>query len=422
MNDATALDVLLSGDASARLAAAPGGATFSGDVDGVVERGVARGQVALHGRGVGVRSKKLDVRGNLDAVARVRDWNLEGGRLRIADARVVLDDVAARLGGGFAAGEVATDDAREQPADLTAAHIELRGAVREVDLTRASLQEADYHVLVADARVEDISRLEALLAPREGRPFAVESGRAHASGEIDVKASARTASGALRITLENGGVRFHDTHLAGDFALDARVKGYDAPESADFIDVSGSQLELRNVRAVGAKVDVTAWNGDVTLLHGMVRVSDAPAFDGLVQLHADDANPILAMALGNSLPRMVVHMLKAPQLSGQARLTVEPGRAAIREAHLRGGDVVAIGDYVVNEGHVRGAATIAKGPLSAGVKIDDTGTSVRLWGLEGWAAAERAATATLFGDAKIGEESDKRKRTEAKAKATAPAR
>ena len=95
-----------------------------------------------------------------------------------------------------------------------------------------------------------------------------------------------------------------------------------------------------------------------------------------------------------------VGMLKAPRLSGQARIAISADRSAILGARLRGDDVVLMGNYVVAGNRVRGAATVAKGPISAGVSVDDAGTYVRLFKLESWMKEQTAASMELFGDPK----------------------
>jgi hypothetical protein len=165
------------------------------------------------------------------------------------------------------------------------------------------------------------------------------------------------------------------------------------------VDISGSRVSLRGVDATGATAQAEGWNGDLAVLHGALDLSDTPGVDAFVQMRADDANPILALTVGSSLPGFVVGALKAPELSGQARIVLEHDRAAILGAHLRGGNVVLIGDYAARPEHVRAAFIVAKGAFSAGVKLDDEGTTVRLFGLESWREEEKPAVLALFATA-----------------------
>jgi hypothetical protein len=347
------------------------------------------------------------VRGDVDAVAEIEGFSLEQGRMTVTSSRITADDVAVQLGATSPRG-----DAPPGSADLRAKRVELRAKIEDLELAHPSLHGVDYRLIVDDAAMDDATRLGALFSSSAApTAFAIESGSARGSADITVTPSQRTANGGVKLAFENAGVRFHDTHLAGSFEADVVVKGLVPGD--DLIDVSGSHIALRGVTAVGGKARSTAWNGDIALLQGALRLTESPAFDGFVQVHADDANPILAIALGNSLPNFLVGMLKAPGLAGQARITVEPDRAAILDAHVRGDDVELAGDYVSRHGHVRGALTVAKGPLSAGVKLDDRGTYVRLFRLASWREEEKKSVLELFGPA-----GDAKPNADAKAKAS----
>lgn len=390
------------------------GARFEAKAHAMIDNRVARGRLDARGSSVGVRGKKVAVRGDVDATFDVAEWRLDDDRMRLNASRITIGRAIAKFGEALPHGAPP-----EGAPDLEAKQIELRASARDLHLAHPSLRDVDYHLVMNDGTMPDVTRLGALFSRLDARSFAVESGRARLSADIEVTTSRREARGGARLVLEDAGVRLHETHVAGDFDVDAVVKGL-LPDT-EFVDVSGSRITMRHVRATGGKADATAWNGDLVLLGGSLRISESPAFDGLVQLKADNANPILAMALGTSLPKFVVGMLEAPELSGQARLTVEPGRTGIRDLHVRGGNVVAVGDYVVRGDHVRGEVVVHKGALSAGVKVDDQGTYVRLFRLEGWRQREKAATLALFGDSgqqgRLVAEAEADAAAEAKAKA-----
>jgi hypothetical protein len=400
------------------LDAAADGATFDAGVHANVVDRVANARVFARGHGVGLRTKKLRLDGNFDLGAEIESWRLDEGKLRVRAAHVSIDDAAARFG---EANDELSGDAEDVKADVLVQRIALTASWDELDLAEPALLGGDYGLVVENARAPDASRFGALFDTHEGSTFAIESGRASASGEIRVSTSASTASGGMRIAFDDAGVRFNATHLAGEFAIDLGVKGLvpdPITQQRDMLDVSGSRITLHDIRAVGAKAKAASWNGDVALLAGGLSLSGTPAFDGFVQLHADDGNPILSMFLGNRFPQFVVDALKAPRVSGQAKVTVEAGRLAIRDAHLGGGDVDAVGDYVSRTGHVRAAFRVRKGALSAGVKLDDRGTWLRLFALDAWAKDEKKAVDALFAE---GAPSAAERKANAKAKAAANA-
>lgn len=383
LTDPVALDAFLAkaslGKASkVHFDAAESGARFEVDLHAKIEGHVAHGTIAARGHGIGVRGTQLRVLGDLDATADVTEWRIDESKLRVARSRITVDDLATYLG-------------PQRGPGLRVHHLELTARIDQLDFEHPSLRGVDYHFLVDDARMDDARSLNALI----GSPgLVVESGTAHAAIDVTVLASQRTATGGVLLGVDGGAVRLHDQKLAGDLALNAVVKGFDSER--DLFDFTGSAITLRNVRATGAKAQSAGWNGDVVLVNGALRVSEAPSFDAFLQVHADDANPILALALGNTLPKFLVGMMRAPQLSGQARVVVEPERMAVLDAHVRGGDVEAVGDYVVCGDHQLGAFVLSKGPLSAGVKLDERGTYVRLFALQRWQQDEKRAALALF--------------------------
>ena len=414
VTDPIAINAFLPKDSDIHFDVAPDDARFGGRLSAKVEKHVANGNVSAHAHGVGVRGKKVGVRGDIDVTAEVEKWNLDESRLSVKSSLVAVNDVEVRFGETNVAN--GGKDGRDGGPDLRAKHLALRVKIEDFAVAHPSLRGGDYRIVLEGGKMDDARRLNELLPRGEAFAFEVESGRALASADISVIASQRTAGGGLRVALDGAGVRFHETHIGGDFEIAVDVKGFEPDR--DGIDISGSRITMRNVHAVGAAVETNAWNGDLRLLQAAVHVSERPGFEAFVQLHADNANPFLAMVLRDSLPKFVVGLMKAPELSGQARIMVAKGRTAIRDAHLRGGDVVLIGDYVVVGDRTRAVATVAKGPLSAGIKVDGQGTFVRLWNLEEWREEEKRRVTELFAE---GEKAAKAQ-ADAKAKASADAK
>jgi hypothetical protein len=382
---------LFAPDATVDVRTTNGEARFDASLHARVDQRVARGAASVHAQHIAVGTAALGVGGDVEAAAEVGAWSIDTGTLRSARGHVVFSDLEASLGA------VTRDDAAagSPPADLHAKRIALTARADLFELGHPSLRRVDARLQVEGAVLEDARRLVARGAPSHGpATFAIESGRAQASADVTLEGPAGKASGRALVAFEDAGVRIDQAHFRGDGAVEVRVLGYD-PER-DVLDLSGSTIALRHVRTTGTKAQTTSWNGDVTFGQSSLRVTEAPYFGGFVQVHADNAKPILAIALQNHLPKFVVGLLGAPDLSGQARVDLGGGVAAVRGAHVRGSDVVIIGDYVTRGPHVRAAAIVAKGPLSAGIKIDDGGTYVRIGRLETWLAREAAAANQLF--------------------------
>ena len=410
LTDPVALDAFLAPGSEILFDAHKNGARFDAQLVAAIDRHVAHGTVRASGRGVGFRSQKVRVRGEVEASADVEGWRLYEDKMRVKSSRVLIQRAAVDL--REAKSESGVDG--ESPPDLHAQRIELRAKTDELDLAHPSLDRVDYRLVLDDARMDDATQLGVLLSKADAVAFAVESGRARGDADITVSRSEGKATGGVKLVLEDAGMRFHDTHLNGNFEIAANVKGFDG----DTVDISGSRIAMRDVKVRGAAAETSAWSGELRLLQGAVRISETPTFDAFAQFRADNAKPFLAMMLGNSVPTFVAGLLAAEGLSGQARIALERERVAILDAHVRGDDVVAYGDYVVVGEHVRGAVVVAKGPFSAGVKVDDNGTSVRLWALESWRKREEGAVLALFaeGEARAKAQRDSKVKVPAAAK------
>lgn len=428
--DPVALNAFLAPGADVLLDAEPGRGRFEATLDATVERHVARGRITARGERVGAKGKTLLARGDVDLSAEVERWRLNDGKLRLKRSKVTVDGAAVELGetnGGGRQEPAAAAGASRVTPDLEAKRVELTATADELDIAHPSLRHLDYRLVVEDARMGDARRLGAQLSSKRtagGREqpsvFAVESGSARATADVTVSASQRTASGGVWVAFDGAGIRFHETHLAGDFEVIAGVNGYD-PE-ADVVDVSGSRILMRNVRTAGAAAETSAWDGELVLTRGAARFAEGPAFDGLVQLRGADAAPIVALALRDKIPKFLVGVVRAPDLTGRAHIVLEPDRAALLDIYLRGGDIELLGDYAVANDHVRGALTVAKGPLSAGVKLDDEGAHLRLFELEGWRAKERQEVIALLERANANAKAKADAKADAKAKANSKAK
>ena len=107
-------------------------------------------------------------------------------------------------------------------------------------------------------------------------------------------------------------------------------------------------------------------------------------FDGVVRLDASDARPLLAVLFGNSLPRFVVPLIAMPGLRASVRLVAAADQLAMLDLDARGGNVALRGSYAVRGAHRRGAIIGRKAFLSVGLRLDDDGARVRLFGLQRW--------------------------------------
>ena len=381
IRDPAALNAFLPEDAALHPDAHDGRLAF--EAEGVVEHHVGRGKVSLHGTRIGVRGTKVSVLGDLALALEVSDVNLDEGTMRVHPSNAAFTDVAVKMG--------------ETERAATAKRLELAATANRVEMKHPTLSGVDYHLIVSGALMPDVRPLGDLLTS-DPLAFGIDGGAAQMDVDLTSKSSDKTAGGHALVVLESAHAHLKETQIAGNAQVALQVKGYD-PE-LDAVNIGGSTIALRDINTGGASAKATHWDADLQLVGGALRVTKTPVFDGFVQLRADDSTPILALVLQNSLPKFLVGLAKADALTGQARMTVEPGRVALLGAHIAGGDLELRGNYVTADHHVRGAITVAKGPLSAGVKVDDDGTQVRLFGLDTWMKQETSAALSLYRDPK----------------------
>lgn len=363
--DAAALDAFLPAHATFGFDAKDG--RFDAELRASVTNHVARGHLTAHAHGLGVASAKLAVRGDVAVSATLDRWELRTNRAALGASRVTVANVEGRLG-----------PERDGARDAFASVVTLTGRGDALDLANPTLAGFDFHLVVRAATLPDARALNALL-PRAVR---VASGRGRADADVDVSSSDRAARGQVRVDVE-GAVDVRKTRLSGDFALALEVRGFDP--GAEQLDVSGSRLAMRRVKTRGSAHDTRGWDGDLVVSRGVVCVGGAPGVDADLRLTADDATPIVALAIGDALPGFVVGLVRAPGLVGRARVTLGRDLLALRGVDVRGGDVALRGAYVARGDDAAGGLVVRKGPLSAGIRLGE-GSGVRLFGLDGWLA------------------------------------
>lgn len=365
------------------------GATASAELRATIRDHVAKTSVHARSRDIGVAlqvgddrdaKKRLSLRGDIETAAQIAAFDLRTNHVR-GGVAIRIDRVA----GSF--GESATFADRS---DFEAKSVAFQGTTADLDVARPSLGDFDFRLRVEGAAVPDATSLRTLLPPGK---LAIEDGAARANADITFSPSTRHADGKVEVSLAHAAVRVNQTRLDGFFDLTAELGGVDP--GAKTVDVAGSRIAMRDVRVSGSSADVRAWRGDLALVRGSFAYGDRPGVEGHVRFAADDASPILALAIGDSLPKFLTGLVRAPNLEAQADMSLAPHLVAARNVDARGGDLTLRGDYVVSDADRRGAFVVAKGPLSAGVKVGESGASVRLFNLGPWLGKERAAASAL---------------------------
>lgn len=352
-------------------------------------RGTARG-IALGGKGghgaVEAKAERLAVKtergslwGDADVSLAVDAWDLDAGTVTLAPSSVALTDLHGRLPGS-------TKD------DLTASRLLLTGMARDLRVKDPTVHGIDAHLVVDDVTLADARSLDRLLP--EGSAVHIEGGSAKAHGALALASEEARASGTLAIDVARGAVAVGKTHLAGDFALEAKLQGFD--DARKSLGLAGSRLVMKNVAVAGSSTK--QWDAVLVAKSADLRYAPGgPDLDALVWLEADDARPLLGVVLDSGLPKLLSGLVTMPRLRGRARLHFGPHVLHVADVEATGGDVALRGAYGIYDDTRRGAFVVEKGPVSVGLRLDEGGAHPKLFGLDGWltnqldADAERAA-------------------------------
>jgi hypothetical protein len=305
---------------------------------------------------------------------------MDASRLSLRDSRVTVQRVEGRF---------RTDTAP----DFTAEQVALQARATGFDLENPTLHGGDLHLVVQDAVLPRAAALDALLSPES--PLWIESGTARASADLTVSDSQRSAGGGVDLSLSNAAVHLEDMRFSGDFRFHAGLQGY-RPED-DLLGLSDARLEMRNVNVTGASASTAGWHGDLTFTRAALRLQPEPQLDGVAVLDARDARPLLAVLFGSGFPRILVRATDVPRLVGSARISVGPDRLSIVDLSAGGGDIGLRGSYAAVGERRRGGVIARKWFLSVGVGINNDGTGLQFFGLDGWLRRQRAAAIQLLG-------------------------
>ncbi len=263
--------------------------------------------------------------------------------------------------------------------DFVVDRIDVRAASAELDLANPSMRGVDYGLRVGRAELVDAKALNTFL-PSE-KILAIESGHALISADFATSGPARAAGGRIDVSLADGGIRLHETHLAGDFALFVNAHSFDAERAT--VDIEGSNLRMRNVKVTGASTETSAWAGDLTVESGTLGLSP-PRLEGELALKARDASPIIGVLFRDSLPKFVAQLTAMPSFTALTHIAIEPENMVVSDLFASGGDIALRGTYVAHGGDHDSAFVVQKGPWSVGVSLDNDGSHLRLFGLDRW--------------------------------------
>ena len=357
-------------------------AAFDADVRVDVKNHVASGEVSANASGLGVGNRSLHLRGDVALAARVDSWDLGANTLALRAARIRLEHVTGRF-------------RPNGTPELSARRLALEVSSPELHIDGPTLVGSDFHLVLEEAEIPDVRAVAALLPP--GAAFGIEGGRARADADLWVSNSKRTSGGTVRVALTGAAMRLGETRLSGDFDFRAQFGGFD-PERRE-IALAAARLGIRDLTVTGATATAADWDGSVDVTNATLGLRPALRFDGLVRIEARDARPLLALVFGKRVSPFVVGLADMPHLVASSQVKLGMDRLALVDFDARGGNVALRGSYAKRGAHQEGGVVGRKWFVSAGFGVNDGGTWVRLFGLDGWLRDRRREVQKLL-DAK----------------------
>lgn len=333
----------------------------------------ARGEVTIDEARLDLRADDVRARGVAKVRGAIASLRWAEGRVRGAELDVEL-------------GRVSVENAAGRPL-LLVKQIVSTGRLPSLDLARPDLRSATVRAAVSGGKLPDARALNAFLPP--GSPLAVESGEGDVEGIVVLAPERGVGQGNVTVSVRRAGLRLNDARVLGDLRVEGRVDGIGV--GGDPMRLGGSRVIVDRARVSGSSADTAAWRGVVDVVRGELALAGGPRVDALVRVDAHDASPLLGLLLQNRLPNIVVDAARMPDLNGALRLTVSKDAMAVRDLNLRGGDVGVQGSWATTNARGVGAFIVRKGPLSVGLDVEPDGTSVRVFGLDGWLADRRRA-------------------------------
>jgi hypothetical protein len=152
----------------------------------------------------------------------------------------------------------------------------------------------------------------------------------------------------------------------------------------DVMDLSGSRIDLAEIRTSATAHDARDWWGHFQIPSGRLQ-------DGLharAEIDARDARPLYTLFRAN-LPGWAQGILRLDGIHATARVHLGSDVVEVRELEARGGQFHIAGEYEERKSSERGAFLVESGLLALGLEIDPAASHLHLLGARKWFEQER---------------------------------
>jgi hypothetical protein len=196
-------------------------------------------------------------------------------------------------------------------------------------------------------------------------------------GSVDIRIEKGVGTGSAAIEAAGVDARTSSGALHGDLSARAAIPRWQFEDGE--MDVSGSQIELRDVTASARGGADVNWWGRARVVRG--RIHDG--FDAKVELKCRDARPLYRIFQVH-LPAWTENLLTLQDLEASARLRLQTGFTAIEGLSVTGGDYRISGEYADKRGEGHGVFLVEKGKLAVALQVEGERRSIRPLGAREW--------------------------------------
>ena len=315
--------------------------------------------------------------------ARIADWTIEGGGA-----------IAVRLPEGGPQAAVIDVDFEQfgiRRGEREVAHIQGEGL--KVALTAAALdlerglQDLDLRVDVPPSRV-DFAAYNSYL-PKS--PFHIEDGSGTLSSWFEYSEEEASGRGEVDLSVKGASAVAGTLGVGGDLRLHSQVTSGDL--DAKRFDISGSSLELRNVRVTKRSGEVESDGWWATFALGKARLDMTEPLEAEVAVHARmrDAKPFLtALASQKKVLFWIDELLDVKDVEGRALVDIDGKTIAARDLDIRGRKLTIEGDIAVEGKSRDGLLFIEYGPFSTGIELAGGESEWKVFRARRWFEARRS--------------------------------
>ena len=255
------------------------------------------------------------------------------------------------------------------------------------DLERG-LEDLDLRIDVPPSRVDFAAYTSYL--PKS--PFRIESGQGTLESWFQYSEKEASGRGEVKIAVDGAAGVAGALGLQGDVKLHTVVKSGDL--EARRFDVSGSSLELRNVRVSkpGGGVESEGWWATFATEEARLDMKEPIDAEILVHARMRDAKPFLtALAAQRKALFWIDELIAVEDVTGRARVDVAGQTLAAHDVVITGRRLEVQGDIAFTGKQRDGLLFIEYGPFSTGLEMANGKTEWKLFHARRWFEARRSA-------------------------------